>query len=258
MSGHRYAVRVEWTGAGEIRNEGASAGLASASLLPFATSGDTNERLAALQSAAATTPVSSDSQLHLAGKFGVALLDYEFDGHLALFSGNGRAEPDVNKFEQGRDFARAPQLLVNRNHRWVVAPVAAGNTWAQPVVARGIAVADIDGDGDDDVIIAQNNGPAIVLRNDQRSGLPWLRLHLVATRSQPDAGGARVEIHTPRRIFTRTVAPAMGFMAQSESDLTFGLGEDTRVQKIVILWPSGQRQELRPSAINRTITVREP
>ena len=70
--------------------------------------------------------------------------------------------------------------------------------------------------------------------------------------------GARVEVHTPRRIITRTVAPAMGFMAQSESALTFGLGEDTRVRKIVIHWPSGQRQELRPDAINRTLVIREP
>jgi hypothetical protein len=50
----------------------------------------------------------------------------------------------------------------------------------------------------------------------------------------------------------------MGFMAQSEAGLTFGLGEDTRIQKIVIQWPSGQRQELRPAAINQTITIREP
>ncbi|HEY4245631.1 MAG TPA: CRTAC1 family protein [Lacunisphaera sp.] len=251
----------KWTGGSDNRNEGASAGLASTSLPPFTNSLDSNERLWALQFASGTAPAALDaaeSQLHLAEKFGVALFDYEFNGHLALFSGNGHAEPDVNKFEQGRNFFARPELLVERNHRWLPATVPEGSTWTLPVVARGIALADIDGDGDDDVIIAQNNGPAIVLRNDQRSGQPWLRLHLIATRSQPDAGGARVEIRTPRRIFTRTVAPAMGFMAQSDSDLTFGLGEDTRIQQIVIQWPSGQRQELRPTAIDQTITIREP
>jgi hypothetical protein len=228
-------------------------------MLPFADVTGGDERLAAFQSAGAPEAGNPGGpQLRLRGKFGAALLDYEFDGHLALFSGNGRAEPDVNKFEQGRNFSGRPQLFLARNHRWLPAPVAEGGNWANPLVARGIAVADIDGDGDDDIIIAQNNGPALVLRNDQHSGLPWLRLRLVATRSQPDAGGARVEVHTPRRVLTRTVAPAMGFMAQSESTLTFGLGEDTRVQKIVIQWPSGQRQELRPSAINQTLTLREP
>jgi hypothetical protein len=98
----------------------------------------------------------------------------------------------------------------------------------------------------------------MLLRNDQRLGWPWLRVRLIATRSQPEAYGARVEVHTPRRVFTQTVAPVMGFMAQSESTLTFGLGEDARVRKIVILWPSGRRQELHPEALNRTLVIREP
>ena len=239
------------------RHEGASAGLASASLLPFAQAPDADERFAALQAAVAPdTMIRDEPQLHLRGKLGGALLDYELDGHFALFTGNGRAEPEVNKFEGGRNFSAVPQLLLQRGGAWVPAPAAGGGV--KPFVARGIAVADIDGDGDDDVIIAQNNGPAIVLRNDQRSGLPWLRLKLVATRGQPEAGGARVEVHTPRRILVQTVAPAMGFMAQSEPELTFGLGEDTRVRKIVIRWPSGQRQELRPDAVNQTLVIREP
>jgi hypothetical protein len=228
-------------------------------MFSFADAGNADERLAALQSVAALdTGAAAEPQLRLRGKFGAALLDYEFQGHAALFSGNARAEPDVNKFEQGRNFSARPELLISRNNRWVSAPVADNGRWDSAMVARGIAVADIDGDGDDDIIIVQNNGPAIVLRNDQHSGLPWLRLRLIATRSQRDAGGARVEVHTPRRVLTRTVAPAMGFMAQSDSVLTFGLGEDTRVRKIVIQWPSGQRQELRPTAINQTLVVREP
>lgn len=242
-----------------VRREGAAAGVASASMLPLGNTADTDERLAAFQSVSALDAnKSTDQQLLLRGKFGAALLDYEFNGHPAVFSGNARAEPDVNKFELGRDFSAPLELLLTRNNHWLPAPAAEGGNWANAIVARGIAVADIDGDGDSDIIIAQNNGPAIILRNDQRSGLPWLRLKLIATRSQPDAGGARVEVRTPRRILTRTVAPAMGFMAQSESTLTFGLGEDTRVQKIVIQWPSGQRQELRPTAINQTVTIREP
>jgi hypothetical protein len=247
----------KWSGRPDNRHEGASAGLASASLLPFAQAPDADERFAALQTAVAPDAINRDEpQLLLRGKLGGALLDYEFDGHFALFTGNGRAEPEVNKFEGGRDFSATPQLLLHRGGAWLPAP-AAGN-WAKPIVARGVAVADIDGDGDSDVIIAQNNGPAIVLRNDQRSGLPWLRFKLVATRSQPEAGGARVEVHTPRRILAQTMVPAMGFMAQSEPVLTFGLGEDTRVRKIVIYWPSGQRQEVRPVVINQTLVIREP
>ncbi|HVT73607.1 MAG TPA: CRTAC1 family protein [Lacunisphaera sp.] len=242
----------KWMPPANARNEGASAGLASASLLVLAETPDADERLSAWQAAA---PGRRDGFLQLRGKLGGALLDYEFNGHLALFTGNGRAEPDTNKFEGGRDFAAEPQLLLRRSG-WLPAP-AIGN-WNQPAATRGIAAVDLDGDGDDDVVMVRYGGPAIVLRNDQHSGLPWLRVRLVATRSQPEAGGARVEVHTPRRIQVQTVAPAMGFMAQSDSVLTFGLGEDARVRKIVIRWPSGQRQELRPDGLNRTLVIREP
>ncbi len=251
----------KWVPGSDNRHEGASAGLASASLFPFTLAPDADERLTAFQSAGTIGGLNrDDGQLHLRGKLSGALFDYEFDGHLALFTGDGRAEPDVNKFEQGRDFQAAPQLFLNRNGSWIPTPAVAGEAgaWAKPMVARGIAVADIDGDGDSDVIIVQNNGPALLLRNDQHRGLPWLRVRLVATRSQPDAGGARVEVHTPRRILVQTMAPAMSFMAQSEAVLTFGLGEDARVRKIVIRWPSGQRQEIRPEAINQTLVIREP
>jgi hypothetical protein len=243
------------------RNEGAGAGLATASTLPLARSADAEAILSALESAQGSERHGrSDGEMHLGSKLGVALLDYELAGHLDFFSGNGHAEPDVNRFETGRDFAAIPQPWWNRGGAWIpaAAPGVEGGAWAHAVVARGVAVADLDGDGDSDVIIAQDNGPAIVLRNDQRSGLPWLRIALVASRTQWEAGGARVEVHTPRRILVRTMAPAMGYMAQSESLLTFGLGEDARVRKIVIHWPSGQRQELQPDAINRTLVIHEP
>ncbi len=243
------------------RNEGASAGLAAASPPFAARSADADAILAAVERAQGAGRRGRDgARLHLDGKLGGALLDYDLSGRLDFLSGNGLAEPDVNRFEGGREFTAAPQLLWNRGGAWVPAsaPAGGGGAWAGPVVARGVAVADLDGDGDEDAIIVQDSGPAIVLRNDQHSGLPWLRIALVATRTQPDAGGARVEVHTPGRVLVRTMAPAMGFMAQSESVLTFGLGDDARVRRIVIHWPSGQRQEVRPAAVNRTLVIREP
>ncbi len=50
----------------------------------------------------------------------------------------------------------------------------------------------------------------------------------------------------------------MGFLSQSESVLTFGLGDEARVRRIVVHWPSGQRQELRPGALDQTLVIREP
>lgn len=237
------------------RQEGAAASLASPSALPFAqTSGDA-ERLRALLAVGALS--SSQTALRLASRLGVVVADLDLNGRFEVFSGRGLAEPSVNRFENGRDFARAPDVFWARGESWL--PLFDNSESALPaLIARGVAAADFDGDGDPDIVIAQNNGAPVLLRNDQRAGSPWLRLHLTATRSEPGAGGARVEVHTPRRVFTQTVAPALGYMAQSESMLTFGLGEDARVRKIVIQWPSGQVQELKPDAINRTLEIVEP
>jgi len=250
-----------WSSGLDNRNEGAAAGLATPSLLPLAPGAGADERVAALLSAGALDANSRDeAELSLRSKLGFALLNYDHGGHLELFSGNGRAEPDVCRSEPGQAFRAVPQMLWNRGRAWVPAPFpgAEGGAWATPLVARGVAVADLDGDGNSDVVIAQNSGPAILLHNDQRSGRPWLRIALIATRTQWEAGGARVEVHTPRRVQVRTMTPAMGYMAQSESVLDFGLEEDARVRKIVIRWPSGKRQEVRPEAINQTLVIREP
>jgi hypothetical protein len=67
-----------------------------------------------------------------------------------------------------------------------------------------------------------------------------------------------VEVHTPRGVLVQTMEPAMGFMAQSERTLTFGLGDDDRVRRIVVRWPSGVRQEVRPPGVNRRLVITEP
>lgn len=237
------------------RQEGAAASLLSASAsVPVGDAADDPR----LQLAARFTSRDAARPMQLAEKLGGVVADFNLDGRRTFFSGQGVAEAQPNRFDGGRDFARAPALLSLRDGREQPVPWEAGNAWVRPLVARGMAAADFDGDGDPDVVIAQNNGAPVLLRNDLRAGTPWLRLRLTATRSEPAAGGARVELHTPRRVFTQTVAPATGYLAQSERTLTFGLGDDARVRRIVIYWPSGQRQEFKPDALNRTLDIREP
>ena len=246
-----------WAAGLDQRQEGVSAGLASLGSLPMA---GRNARFAALQAALALAGHRhNDAFADLRSKLAVALLDYDLDGRLDLFSGGGRAEPDTNRFENGRDFSAAPELRWNRGDGWVAASAGPnGETWARPIVARGIAAADFDGDGDIDIVIAQNAGPPRLLRNDQRSGSPWLQIDLVAKRGARAADGAQVEVYTPRGMQVQTMAPAMGYMAQSAATLTFGLGDDARVRKIVVHWPDGVRQELRAPSVNRRLVIREP
>ncbi len=247
----------EWVAPPQERREGASAGVVGAGSLAMARPGQPGSRLDVLRQAGlALAPATDDAACHLRGKLGVALLDYDLDGRYDLVTANGLAEPGLNRFEHGRSFASAPELLWNTGQGWVPAP--GSGSFGASMVGRGIAVADIDGNGNLAIVVAQNGGPPRLYRNALPSGHAWLRIDLVGTRSQRDAGGARVEVHTPRGVIVRTMEPAMGFMAQSEKTLTFGLGDDDRVRKIVVRWPSGERQDIRPVGVNRRIVITEP
>lgn len=250
----------QWKPPSGTHREGVSAGLVGSSVSerdqpPY-------DRLGLLRSCGlALSPVPDDgvSPCELRYKLGVALLDYDLDGRMDIVSGNALAEPRLARFEHGRNFAASPSFLWNDGHSWVQERAGStGSVFGSPMVARGVACADTTGHGTLDVIVAQNGGPPRLYRNLQHSRHAWLRIDVVGTHCQRDAGGARVEVHTPHGVLVQTVEPAMGFMAQSESTLTFGLGDDERVRSIVVRWPSGVRQEIRPGAVNRRITITEP
>lgn len=253
----------QWNPSAKGRREGGSAGLVGSSALSLARQGQAFDRFGVLRAAGLAMSSSADieetSYCHLRSKLGLALIDYDLDGRIDIVSGNGLAEPSLNRFEHGRDFDAAPELLWNDGRGWTRAPLATGaGAFGSNVVARGVAVGDVMGDGNLDVVIAQNGGPPRLYRNTERPRHGWLRIDLVGTRCQRDAGGARVEVHTPRGVLVQTMEPAMGFMAQSEKTLTFGLGDDERVRRIVVLWPDGLRQEIRPQGVNRRIVITEP
>ena len=193
----------------------------------------------------------------LRSKLGVALIDYDLSGHLDILSAEGVAESALGRPLPPGAGAGVPTLLWNGGRAWT--PVQLSQTaMSAGFLARGIAVADVYGNGSLAVVVAQAFGAPRLFRNDQRTLHSWIRIDLIGTRTARDAGGTRVEVHTPRGILTQTMAPATGFMAQSESTLTFGLGDEGQVRRIVVRWPSGSVQEIHSPVVNRRITVTEP
>jgi hypothetical protein len=126
------------------------------------------------------------------------------------------------------------------------------------MVGRGSAFADIDNDGDLDLLIAGNGSKPRLLRNDTELNRHWLRIKLVGTSSNRDAIGASVDVHRGDQVLPRYVNPCRSYLSHSELALTFGLGEAAAVDKVVIRWPGGQQQELTGLEVDRLHVIEQP
>jgi len=176
-------------------------------------------------------------------KFGTFFFDYDLDGRPDLLTNNGHLEPDIQKKDANQKFAQEPQLFWNTGRRSgcfePVTQTDAGSDLFVPLVGRGSAYADIDGDGDIDVVLTSNGGPARLLRNDNNLKHHWVRLTLEGDgkRSNRSAIGAGVTLEAGGKTQTQMVAGAKGYLSQSEFTLTFGLGDTAKIDKVTIRWP---------------------
>lgn len=198
-------------------------------------------------------------------KFGAFFFDYDNDGRLDALFTNGQLDPAVEKLQPGQHYRQPAQLFWNTGSaqgiRFVLVPPAkCGADFVMPIVGRGSAFADIDSDGDPDVIFTQIDGPPVLLRNDQALGHHFARFKLVGTRSNRDAIGAWIRVRIGEQTLERQVMPTRSYLSQSELPVTFGLGALTRVEDVEIIWPRGTHQHLDAAHItlDRTMTVEEP
>ena len=116
----------------------------------------------------------------------------------------------------------------------------------------------VDGDGDQDVLVTQLNGPAKLFRNDQKLGHSWVRVKLVGKKSNRNAIGASVKVRVGNRVFSQQVMPTRGYLSQSELPVTIGLGKAHKIDDVQIFWPDGSRETgvtLKLNSLN-TITQR--
>lgn len=197
--------------------------------------------------------------------FGVFFFDYDLDGWLDLLTVNGHIEEGINRVQSSQHYQQPAQLFWNARGKsrgrgfLPVSPTHAGQDLFQPIVGRGSAFADFDGDGDLDVVLTQIHGRPLLLRNDQQLGHAWVRFRLTGTRSNRDGIGAWMRLRAGGHTQWRQLTPTRGYLSQSEAVLTFGLGRATRLDDVEIVWPSGIRQRLSPSDIrlNAVNPIRE-
>jgi hypothetical protein len=183
--------------------------------------------------------------------FGCVFLDAELNGALDLAVVNGHIDDTVRNVN-GVGYAQPPQFFLNNgNGSFVDVAAEVGGEFNRPKVGRGLAYGDFDRDGDLDLLITTNNGPAFLYRNDQIAKNRSIRFRLVGTKSNRDGIGAVVRIFDGGASQSRLVKGGSSYLSQSELPITFGLGKRDRIERAVIEWPSGSTEEYKNLASGR-------
>ncbi len=209
--------------------------------------------------AAITTGIGPASRLELT--FGIFFWDYDLDGRLDLLAANGHLEQNIQTVQESQTYEQPPRIFWNagpdQESEFVRVPEDRCGDMCRPMVGRGSAFADLDGDGDLDVLITANGHAPRLLRNDQQLGHHWIRLRLVGRRCNRDAIGARIELHAAGRVLRRTVMPTRSYLSQSELPITFGLAGAISVDRIIIHWPGGAKQQVSDLTIDQLHVIQQ-
>jgi enediyne biosynthesis protein E4 len=189
--------------------------------------------------------------------FACFFFDYDLDGWLDIFVANGHIENEIERIQKRVKYAQPSHLFRNEGGgRFVEATSEVGSDLSSPRVGRGAAYADIDNDGDLDLLVTTNGGPAVLFRNEGVKNTS-VRIKLSGTKSNRDGLGAIVTVCTGSDKQTQMLRSGSSYLSSSELVLTFGLGQKSQADEIQVTWPSGATEKLNNVAAGQTIIVRE-
>jgi len=214
--------------------------------------------------------------------FGLAFADFNLDGFDDLILANGHIEPEIERVRQDWHFRQKPQLFVNNGRgQFVELTDQAGDAFAEPLVGRGVALADIDGDGDLDALLTNNGGAPRLMRNERlgwhahaerghadapsghadataaASSAPVVRIRLIGPDLNRDALGACLKAEVAGATLTRFLRTGGSYLSQSEPVATFGLGDAPRIDRLRIRWPDGSEEQYDNLAAGSFYTVQQ-
>jgi hypothetical protein len=206
---------------------------------------------------APTSSIGKTSLLTLT--FAAFFFDVDLDGRLDIFAANGHVSDDVAAVQPKVTYAQAPHLFRNLGaRRFEVWDARVGAVFQQPVVGRGAAYGDYDNDGDLDLLITANNGPARLLRNDMTPQNRVIRVRPIGGAANRDAIGARVRVTLDNgATMWSMVKTGSSYLSQSELPLTFGFAPDRSVNAIEIAWPGGRPESVPGVPADQTITIQQ-
>ncbi len=190
--------------------------------------------------------------------FGTRFFDYNNDGNIELFVLNGHPFEPINKVFPETTYAEVPFLFELAGKAFREVAGKHGAPLKKPYPGRGLAVGDIDNDGDSDLLLMNVGEPPALLRNDGGNRNHWLGIKLVGNRSNRDAIGARITVQAGAMRRWKELFGGTSYLSASDARLLFGVAQNDRVDTISVKWPSGQTTTIKNTRANQYMTIREP
>jgi enediyne biosynthesis protein E4 len=200
--------------------------------------------------------VGRSSLLRLA--FGTFFFDYDLDGFPDIFVANGHIEEEIARVQPKVQYAQSPLMFHNAGKgKFDDVSASMGAAFQKPMVARGAAYGDFDHDGDLDILVTTNGGPAHLFRNDGGNQNHWISIRTVGAPANRDGIGAVVRITSASGRQWSMVRSGSSYCSESDHAVTFGLGGDRIIDSIEIEWPGGAKQQLSKVAADQGILVEQ-
>ena len=189
--------------------------------------------------------------------FGAGFLDFDNDGDRDLLVVNGHVVDNIQRIQPDLSHAQPDQLFENRGGRFLEHEPFFRWSSRQARVGRGMALGDIDNDGDWDLLVTTSNGPAHLFRNDGANRKAWIKIQLIGQTSNRDGIGAQIRITSALGTQTHTVKSGSSYCSQSELTAIFGINDDTIIETIEVTWPSGALSTRKNVTPNQQIRIKE-
>jgi enediyne biosynthesis protein E4 len=189
--------------------------------------------------------------------FGAVFFDADNDADLDLGIVNGHVMNSPSHVRPGATEAQRKLLLRNTGGRFTDVGRQSGPGFAVDKVGRAMAAADIDNDGDLDLLVVNNGGAVDLLRNEGGNGNNAIVIRLIGTTSNRDAIGARVKVIAGGVTQMREVKAGSSYLSQNDLRVHVGLGKATRIDRLEVRWPNGQSETITGAMVNQIATIVE-